>query len=52
MTRVRGSAGAPTPPEGFVTPEARAVPTRYLQASAPGEVLRHALALRDVAPGE
>ncbi|MBP6833206.1 MAG: [protein-PII] uridylyltransferase [Deltaproteobacteria bacterium] len=30
----------------------RAMPTRYLQASAPGEVLRHALALHDVAPGE
>ena len=27
------SAGAPTPPEGFVTPEARAVPTRYLFAA-------------------
>jgi [protein-PII] uridylyltransferase len=29
----------------------RAMPTRYLQASPPREVLRHALALHDVAPG-
>ncbi|MDB4931890.1 MAG: [Protein-PII] uridylyltransferase, partial [Myxococcaceae bacterium] len=30
----------------------RAMPTRYLQASTPREVLRHARALHDVGPGE
>ena len=46
VLEVAGDAGA------GVARWVRSMPTRYLQASAPREVLRHARALHDVATGE
>ncbi len=44
--------GPVIPPGDAVARWVRSMPTRYLQAASPREVMRHARALHDVAPGE